>query len=57
MLVEILELEYFGVKNKIILFKYDWYDTKKRLRVHLYHGLVEIKYKSKLSTNEPFVLA
>ena len=39
MLVEILELEYFGIGNKVVLFKYDWYDTGKGLRVHPHHGL------------------
>ena len=57
MLVLILELEYFGIENKVVLFKCDWYDIEKELRVHPHHGLVELKYKSRLSTNEPFVLA
>jgi len=57
MLVDILELEYFGANNKVVLFKCDWYDTEKGVRVHPRHGLVEINYKSRLHPNDPFVLA
>lgn len=56
MLVDILELKYPGRIN-IVLFKCDWCDTKKGKRVHPRHGLVEIRHKSRLSTNEPFILA
>ena len=56
MLVEILELEYFDIENKVVLFKYNWYDIEKRLKVHPHYSLVKIKYKSRLSISEPFVL-
>ncbi len=47
MLVDILELKYVGRGNTVVLFKGDWYDTEKWLRVHPRHGLVEIRYKSR----------
>ncbi len=51
MLVDILELKYVGQGNVAVLFKGDWYDTEKGLRVHPRHGLIEIRYKSRLTTN------
>ena len=56
MLLEIIELQYYDAGNKIILFKYDWYDIKKKIKVDK-HDLVEVRHNSRLSTNEPFVLA
>ena len=43
MLLEIIELQYYGVGNKVILFKCDWYDIEKGIKVHK-HGLVEVRY-------------
>ncbi|WRX15974.1 protein of unknown function DUF4216 - like 4 [Theobroma cacao] len=55
-LVDIIELEYFGIENKVVLFKCYWFDTEKSVRIDLFHGLTEIKQNSMLATNEPFVL-
>ncbi|XP_042380779.1 uncharacterized protein LOC121973389 [Zingiber officinale] len=56
-LEEILELKYYGLKDAIVLFKCHWYDTSdKGMKVHRL-GLVEINHKSKLNTNDPFILA
>ncbi|XP_042432996.1 uncharacterized protein LOC122019608 [Zingiber officinale] len=56
-LEEILELNYYGLKDVIVLFKCHWYDTSdKGMKVHRL-GLVEINHKSKLNTNDPFILA
>ena len=46
MLIEILELTYYGAANKVILFKCGWYDTERGIRVHRDHGLVDVRYKS-----------
>lgn len=40
LLNEILELVYIGVNNKLILFKYKWFDIDKRIRIHPQHGLI-----------------
>ncbi|KAG6518207.1 hypothetical protein ZIOFF_021611 [Zingiber officinale] len=56
-LEEILELKYYGLKDAIVLFKCHWYDTSdKGMKIHRL-GLVEINQKSKLNTNDPFILA
>ncbi|XP_021618084.2 uncharacterized protein LOC110619138 [Manihot esculenta] len=57
LLNEVLELEYFGEKNKIILFKCEWFDTNRGVRVHPQHGLVEINVKLRLASSDPFILA
>ncbi|KAJ9188760.1 hypothetical protein P3X46_000125 [Hevea brasiliensis] len=57
LLNEVLQLEYFGVGNNIILFKCEWFDTNKGIRVHPQHGLIEIHPKSRLASNDPFILA
>ncbi|KAG6496238.1 hypothetical protein ZIOFF_044096 [Zingiber officinale] len=55
-LEEILELNYYGLKDVIVLFKCHWYDTSdKGMKVHRL-GLVENNHKSKLNTNDPFIL-
>ncbi|WRX28001.1 protein of unknown function DUF4216 - like 7 [Theobroma cacao] len=56
-LVDIIELEYFGIGNKVVLFKCHWFDTEKGIKVDPLLGLVEIKCNSILAINEPFVLA
>ncbi|KAJ9135020.1 hypothetical protein P3X46_032244 [Hevea brasiliensis] len=57
LLNEVLQLEYFGVGNNIILFKCECFDTNKGIRVHPQHGLIEIHPKSRLASNDPFILA
>ncbi|KAG8369728.1 hypothetical protein BUALT_Bualt14G0044000 [Buddleja alternifolia] len=59
MLEEIIELEYFGNENKVVLFKCHWYDTTSNngIRVHPRLKLVEINQKSKLNTSDKFILA
>ncbi|XP_043807669.1 uncharacterized protein LOC110606087 [Manihot esculenta] len=57
LLNEVLELEYFGEKNKIIIFKCEWFDTNRGVRVHPQHGLVEINVKLRLASSDPFILA
>ena len=42
-LIDIVEVEYFGIGNKVVLFKCHWFDTERGLRIHPYHGLTEIK--------------
>ncbi|WRX10853.1 protein of unknown function DUF4216 - like 2 [Theobroma cacao] len=55
-LVDIIELEYFGIGNRVVLFKCHWFDTEKRIKVDRLHGLVDVNYNSILASNEPFVL-
>ncbi|XP_058002326.1 uncharacterized protein LOC131179487 [Hevea brasiliensis] len=57
LLNEVLQLEYFGVGNNIILFKCEWFDTNKGIRVHPQNGHIEIHPKSRLASNDPFILA
>lgn len=54
--LDLYELEYFGVGNNIILFKCHLFDTERCIRVHTHHGLVEVNNKSRLASNEYFVL-
>ncbi|EOY31986.1 Uncharacterized protein TCM_039361 [Theobroma cacao] len=56
LLVNIVELEYFGVNKQVVLFKCHWFDIDKGLQVYLVHGLVKIRHNSILASNEPFVL-
>jgi hypothetical protein len=57
MLKEVVRLKYLRSKCKLFLFKCNWYDTKRGIRVHRSNGLVEIKHTSRLHGNEDFVLA
>jgi hypothetical protein len=57
MLKEVVRLKYLGSKCKLFLFKCNWYDTKRGIRVHRSNGLVEIKHTSRLHGNEDFMLA
>lgn len=54
---EIVELEFHGLNNKVVLFKCHWFDVVNGVRVDKDHGLVEIKHTSSLHTYEPFVFA
>lgn len=57
MLEEIIELNYFG--ESVVLFKCHWYDTSSHsgVRVHPRFKLVEINKKSRLKSNDHFILA
>ncbi|GJY20180.1 transposase, Ptta/En/Spm [Tanacetum coccineum] len=59
MLDEVLEVEYHSesAHSVVVLFKCHWFDLVQRVKVNQKHGLVDIKYKSKLRTNDPYVLA
>lgn len=58
LLEEVLEIEYFGKGNKVVLFKCHWYDISDRgVRVHPRFGIVEINVRRELKTNDPFILA
>lgn len=57
-LEEVIELEYYGAGNKVVLFRCHWYDISDRgIKVYPRFGLVEINSKRKLSTNDSFILA
>lgn len=57
-LTDILELEYGG-RNKIVLFKCDWWDTYNEGRGYKKeaNGLTFVNTTRHLATNEPYVLA
>ena len=55
--LEMLDLEYFGLGNRVVLFKCNWFDCDKGIKVHSWHGIIDIKHGSGLTTDEPFVLA
>lgn len=58
LLEEVLELEYFGMGNHVVLFKCHWFDVSpSHVRLNPRFGLVEINHTRKLNTNDPFVLA
>ncbi|KAJ7976620.1 Transposon, En/Spm-like protein [Quillaja saponaria] len=57
MVTDIIKLQYFGTNNSIVLFQCDWYDSDKGVKIDSLHGLVDIKYRSRLASNEPFILA
>lgn len=54
-LVDIIKLQY--VHNGVVIFKCDWYDNTKGVRVIQPHGLVELKHQSRLASTNVFVLA
>ena len=56
MLTDIIELNYCGAGNNIVLFKCDWFDIERGTKVHPQYGLIDV-HKSRLCTNEPFILA
>ncbi|OMP05720.1 hypothetical protein COLO4_08608 [Corchorus olitorius] len=55
-LVDVIELCYDVPKLKFLLFKCDWFDPDKGVRVAPF-GRIEIKHKAMLASNRPFVLA
>ncbi|OMP01264.1 hypothetical protein CCACVL1_03129 [Corchorus capsularis] len=55
-LVDVIELCYDVPKLKFLLFKCDWFDPEKGVRVAPF-GRIEIKHKAMLASNRPFVLA
>ncbi|KAK9050828.1 hypothetical protein SSX86_030202 [Deinandra increscens subsp. villosa] len=57
LLEEILELEYFGSgRSIVVLFKCIWFDNNRGVIVNK-NKLVDVKPKSRLQTNDPFILA
>ncbi|GKA20072.1 outer envelope protein 80, chloroplastic, partial [Tanacetum coccineum] len=58
MLEEVIEVAYRGVGHcVVILFKCKWFDAARGVRIDNKHNIVDIKYKSRLINDEPFVLA
>lgn len=54
---EVLEVHYPSiVRCVVVLFKCNWFDAFQGVRVDK-HGLVDVKHRSMLSTDDPFVLA
>ncbi|PKA46463.1 hypothetical protein AXF42_Ash012595 [Apostasia shenzhenica] len=58
-LTEIIEFEYLGRRNNMVLFRCDLYDTEKGTKIDLYYGLVDVNHQSRLksSSYESFILA
>ncbi|PWA72900.1 hypothetical protein CTI12_AA264830 [Artemisia annua] len=59
MLDEVLEAEYHSesARSVVALFKCHWFNPVQGIKVNQKHGLVDIKYKSKLHINDLYVLA
>ncbi|PWA47244.1 Transposase, Ptta/En/Spm [Artemisia annua] len=58
LLEEVIEVAYRGVgRCVVILFKCKWFDAARGVRIDNKHNIVDIKYKSRLINDEPFVLA
>ncbi|GJY80993.1 transposon, En/Spm-like protein [Tanacetum coccineum] len=55
-LLNVVQLHYVGNK-RVTMFLCHWYDNEKGITVDGKHGLVDVNSKSKLSGNDPFVLA
>ena len=56
-LQDVVQLQYPGPDNKVVIFKCRWFDIPNGVRVDKKHGLVEVKHTSVLRTDEPFILA
>ena len=54
--MEIVELEYIHIRNRVMLFKCHRFDNEKGVKVHPHYVLDAMSHKSNLSTYEPFVL-
>ncbi|KAL4585460.1 hypothetical protein LXL04_010081 [Taraxacum kok-saghyz] len=58
LLNEVLEVEYQGMGRCIVvLFKCTWFDPIEGVKVLTKYNLVDIKYKSRLRNDDPFILA
>ncbi|KAJ9549585.1 hypothetical protein OSB04_022128 [Centaurea solstitialis] len=60
LLDEVLEIEYHGYglgRCVVPLFRCTWFDTVNGVRVDPKHNLVDIKPKSRLRSDDPFILA
>lgn len=55
-LEEVVQLKYYGKGNNVFLFKCYWYDAYRGVEVDKY-GITRVNTKSKLRSNDPFVLA
>ncbi|CAH1428434.1 unnamed protein product [Lactuca virosa] len=54
---EILEIKYYGIgPSTVVLFKCTWFDNNNGVIVNK-NKMVDVKYKSRLQTNDPFCLA
>ncbi|XP_052622260.1 uncharacterized protein LOC128127643 [Lactuca sativa] len=58
LLDEVLEVEYQGIgRCVVVLFKCTWLNPTEGVRVDQKHNLVDIKHKSRLRNEDPFILA
>jgi Domain of unknown function (DUF4216) len=56
-LEEIVEPEYRGLHNKVVLFKCHWFDVPGGVKINKDYSIVEVKRNSFLKTYESFVFA
>ena len=56
LLLDIIELDFLGKGNKVLLLKFSWFDSERGFRIHPRHGLVDLKYRTHFAQNEPFIL-
>lgn len=60
LLDEVLEIEYHGLglgRCVVPIFKCTWFDIVNGVRVHPKHNLVDVKYRSRLRSDDLFILA
>ena len=56
-LSEVVELEYLGHDNKVVLFRCDWFDSVNGVRKHDTYNIVDIDIKSKHRGDDVFIMA
>jgi len=55
-LTEILEIDFYGDHTQTVMFKVDWYDNERGMKVDRFHT-VEVNTRRRLNCNEPFIFA
>ena len=53
---EVLELDYIGHRNHVVIFKCHWFDHLQGVRTDKKYNIADVNHKSKLSMYEPFIL-
>lgn len=56
-LVDIIEMDFLGDGNRFVMFKCDWYDIYKGMKVDPQFHTIQINKRLRLKTYEPFVFA
>jgi hypothetical protein len=54
---EVVELEYLGPNNKVVLFRCDWFDSVNGVLIHDTYNIVDVDTKSKHRGDDVFIMA